>query len=232
MQTVSVVRCTRRLKICWPCDVVRSLAPVKTVLTATDGKCAFGILKPSRYYLTTDDEKGSLSDWFGFEVKGPPNPNESEIIDIPPVYRDCTGVSVDSSGEVLVYSGHHASLGPMLRNFLPGAVLLAMIVASFVVLFLGWTSRGGDRRGRVALVSAKGNSAGWPFRRHSSGPFVHGAVDALSSVPSFAVTICQVGACPALHRSSMHLLGTTATTMVADSVGGFSPDRELVFSSC
>jgi hypothetical protein len=31
----------------------------------------------------------------------------------------------------------------MLRNFLPGAVLLAMIVASFLGLFLGWTSRWG-----------------------------------------------------------------------------------------
>jgi len=31
----------------------------------------------------------------------------------------------------------------MLRNFLPGAVLLAMIVASFLGIFLGWASRWG-----------------------------------------------------------------------------------------
>jgi hypothetical protein len=37
----------------------------------------------------------------------------------------------------------HVRLGPMLRNFLPGAVLLAMIVASFLGIFLGWASRWG-----------------------------------------------------------------------------------------
>jgi hypothetical protein len=31
-------------------------------------------------------------------------------------------------------------LGPMLRNFLPGAILLAMMVASFLGIFLGWAS--------------------------------------------------------------------------------------------
>jgi hypothetical protein len=31
----------------------------------------------------------------------------------------------------------------MLRNFLPGAVLLVMVVASFLGLFLGWASRWG-----------------------------------------------------------------------------------------
>jgi len=75
---------------CWPCDI-RSLAPVKTVLTGTEGKFDFGILKPSHYYLGIDDEKGALWDWFEVEVKGPPNPKESETIDISPVYPDCTG---------------------------------------------------------------------------------------------------------------------------------------------
>jgi len=42
----------------------------------------------------------------------------------------------------------------MLRNFLPGAVLLAMIVASFVGLFLGWTSRG-EIVGAVSLSSSR-----------------------------------------------------------------------------
>lgn len=37
--------------------------------------------------------------------------------------------------------GRHVRLGSMLRNFLPDAVLLAMIVASFLSLFLGWGSR-------------------------------------------------------------------------------------------
>jgi hypothetical protein len=36
---------------------------------------------------------------------------------------------------------HHVSLVPMLRNFLPTAILLAMAVASFLGLLLGWTSR-------------------------------------------------------------------------------------------
>jgi len=89
----SVVRPQAKLilyEFCWPCDL-RSLAPVKTVFTGTDGKFDFGILKPSHYYLRIDDEKGSLSDWFEVEVKEPPNPNESETIDISPVYPDCTG---------------------------------------------------------------------------------------------------------------------------------------------
>jgi hypothetical protein len=47
----------------------------------------------------------------------------------------------------LVYSVRHGSLGPMLRNFLPSAILLAMMVASFLGLFLGWASRG-----RVVLL--------------------------------------------------------------------------------
>jgi len=75
---------------CWPCDVW-SLAPVKTVLADNDGKFEFGILKLGHYYLKIDDEKGSLSDWFEVEVKGPPNPQESETIDISPVSPDCTG---------------------------------------------------------------------------------------------------------------------------------------------
>jgi hypothetical protein len=75
---------------CWPCDVW-SLAPVRTVLTDNHGKFDFGILKPSHYYLRIDDEKSSLSDWFEVEVKGPPNPKESETIDISPVSPDCTG---------------------------------------------------------------------------------------------------------------------------------------------
>src|ERR1700693_1894054 len=39
------------------------------------------------------------------------------------------------------YSGGHASLSLMLRNFVPTAVLLSMVVVSFVGLFLGWISR-------------------------------------------------------------------------------------------
>jgi hypothetical protein len=42
----------------------------------------------------------------------------------------------------------------MLRNFLPGAVLLAMIVASFLGLFLGWASRG-EIVGVVPLSSSR-----------------------------------------------------------------------------
>jgi hypothetical protein len=75
---------------CWPCDV-RILAPVKTVPTDNDGKFDFGIIKPGHYYLRIDDEKGALSGWFHIEVSGPPNPKESETIDISPVYPDCTG---------------------------------------------------------------------------------------------------------------------------------------------
>jgi hypothetical protein len=89
----SVVRPQAKLILydyCWPCDV-RRLAPLKTILTDNDGKFDFGILKPSHYYLIIDDEKGSLSDWFEVEVKGPPNPKESETIDISPVSPDCTG---------------------------------------------------------------------------------------------------------------------------------------------
>ena len=40
----------------------------------------------------------------------------------------------------------------MLRNFLPGAVLLTMVVASFLGLFLGWASRG-EIVGAVSLTS-------------------------------------------------------------------------------
>jgi hypothetical protein len=48
-------------------------------------------LKPGHYDLRIDDEKGSLSDRFEVEVKGPPNPQESETIDISPVSPDRTG---------------------------------------------------------------------------------------------------------------------------------------------
>jgi hypothetical protein len=75
---------------CWPCDV-RSLEPVKTVLTGTDGKFDFGSLRPSHYYLRIDDGKGELSDWFEVEVKGPPSPKESVMIDISPIRPDCSG---------------------------------------------------------------------------------------------------------------------------------------------
>jgi hypothetical protein len=89
----SVVRPQARLILydyCWPCNV-RNLPPIKTVLTDNDGKFDFGDLKPSHYFLGIDDEKGSLSDLFEVEVKGPPNPKESETIDISPVHPDCTG---------------------------------------------------------------------------------------------------------------------------------------------
>lgn len=70
---------------------MRRLVPVKSVLTDTDGKFDFGVLRPSHYFLKASDEKGSLSAWFEVEVKGPPNPKESETIDISPVYPDCSG---------------------------------------------------------------------------------------------------------------------------------------------
>jgi hypothetical protein len=75
---------------CWPCDIW-SLPPVKAVLTDADGKFDFGTLKPGHYYLRIDDEKGSLSSEFQVEVKGPPNSNETEVIDISPSQPDCTG---------------------------------------------------------------------------------------------------------------------------------------------
>lgn len=75
---------------CWPCDV-GSLAPVKTALTGADGRFDFGTLRPSHYYLRIEDEKNSLSDWFEVELKEPPNPKESVMIDISPVHPDCSG---------------------------------------------------------------------------------------------------------------------------------------------
>lgn len=75
---------------CWPCDVW-SHVPVKVVLTNADGKFDFGVLKPGHYYLRIDDENGSLSDLFLVEVKGQPNPKESQTIDISPVHPDCSG---------------------------------------------------------------------------------------------------------------------------------------------
>jgi hypothetical protein len=75
---------------CWPCDV-GSLAPIKTVLTSADGRFDFGTLRPSHYYLRIEDEKSSLSDWFEVEVREPPNPEESVMIDISPVHPDCSG---------------------------------------------------------------------------------------------------------------------------------------------
>jgi hypothetical protein len=89
----SVVRPQAKLTLydyCWPCDI-STRVPVKTVLTGTDGKFDFGIVKPGHYYLRIIDEKGSLEDGFEIEVREPPNPKESETIDISPVYPDCTG---------------------------------------------------------------------------------------------------------------------------------------------
>jgi hypothetical protein len=89
----SVVRPQAKLSLydyCWPCDL-RSLVPVKTVLTDSAGEFDFGILKPGHYHLRIDDEKDLLSDWFDVEVKGPPNAKETEIIDISQVHPDCTG---------------------------------------------------------------------------------------------------------------------------------------------
>ena len=89
----SVVRPQAKLILfdfCWPCNI-RSLAPVKTAVANADGKFDFGTLKPSHYWLRIDDDKGSLSDWFEVEVKGPPNPKEFVVIDISPVQPDCSG---------------------------------------------------------------------------------------------------------------------------------------------
>ena len=75
---------------CWPCDT-RSVAPVKTVIADNEGKFDFGTLKPGHYYLRIDDDRGPFLESFTVEVKGPPNPEEREIIDISHVAPDCTG---------------------------------------------------------------------------------------------------------------------------------------------
>jgi hypothetical protein len=89
----SVVRPNTKLMLyeyCWPCDVL-SHAPAKTVITDAHGKFDFGSVKPSHYYLKLDDEAGPLSALFQVEVRGTQNPKQSEIIDISPIYPDCTG---------------------------------------------------------------------------------------------------------------------------------------------
>jgi len=90
----------------------------------------------------------------------------------------------------------------------------------------------GDTGHLVASIVAKSGSSDWSFRRHDAGHNIHCVVDAFGSIPSSAVAICQLRACAAPHRSSVHLFGTTARTLVADSVGGFSSRGELVFSPC
>ena len=79
---------------------------------------------------------------------------------------------------------------------------------------------------------AKSASLHWSLRRHDAGHIVHHVVDAPSSVPSFAVAICQLRAGASHCRSSMHLFGTAAKTVVVDSGCGFSAGGEVVFSPC
>lgn len=89
----SVVRPNTKLMLyeyCWPCDMLGH-ASVKTVITDAHGKFDFGSVKPSHYYLKIDDGTGLLSALFQVEVRGTQNPKQSEIIDISPVYPDCTG---------------------------------------------------------------------------------------------------------------------------------------------
>jgi hypothetical protein len=89
----SVVRPNAKLMLyeyCWPCDML-SHNPLKAVTTDTHGKFDFGSVKPSHYYLKIEDEKGPLSALFQVEVRDTQNPNQSEIIDVSPVYPDCTG---------------------------------------------------------------------------------------------------------------------------------------------
>jgi hypothetical protein len=73
---------------CWRCDL-RRFTPVKTVLAGTDGTFDFGFLRPGHYYLKIDDEQNSLAESSEVEMNGPPNQEESQIIDISPVYPDC-----------------------------------------------------------------------------------------------------------------------------------------------
>ena|SRR5215469_1326372 len=84
----------------------------------------------------------------------------------------------------------------------------------------------------VASIVAKSASLHWSFRRHDTGHYIHHVVDAPSSIPSFAGAICQLRACAARGRSSVHLFGTAAKTVVANGVCGFSASSELVFSPC
>ncbi|SRR6266576_6728369 len=74
----------------WP-RAVSDLVPVKSVVADANGQFDFGAVKPGHYTLRIDEEKWPHSDWFDVEVKGLPNPKESETIDISPVYPDCKG---------------------------------------------------------------------------------------------------------------------------------------------
>jgi hypothetical protein len=72
----------------WP-RVVSDWVPVKSVNTDAHGKFDLGAIKPGHYTLRIDEEKWPHSDFFDVEIKGPPNPKESETIDISPVSPDC-----------------------------------------------------------------------------------------------------------------------------------------------
>jgi hypothetical protein len=89
----SVMRPNTKLMLyeyCWPCDALNH-TPVKTVITDAHGKFDFGSVKPGHYYLKIGDEPLLPSALFQVEVRGTQNPKQSEIIDISPVYPDCTG---------------------------------------------------------------------------------------------------------------------------------------------
>jgi len=64
---------------------------IKSVVTDADGKFDFGAVKAGHYTLRIDEEKWSHSDFFDVEVKGPPNPKETEVVDISPISPDCSG---------------------------------------------------------------------------------------------------------------------------------------------
>ena len=73
----------------WP-RAVSDRVPVKSANSDTDGKFDFGAIRPGHYTLRIDEGKRPHSDFF-VEIKGPPNPKESETIDISPVSPDCKG---------------------------------------------------------------------------------------------------------------------------------------------
>jgi hypothetical protein len=82
-----------------------------------------------------------------------------------------------------------------------------------------------------ASIVAESAGLHWSFRCYDAGHIIHNVVDASSSVPSFTVALCQLRACAAYRRSSVHFFWTATKTVVVDSVCGFSANGELVFSA-
>jgi hypothetical protein len=71
--------------------IVSDGVAVKSVVTDADGKFDFGAVKVGHYTLRIDEEKWPHSDFFDVEVKGPPNPQETALIDISSTSPDCSG---------------------------------------------------------------------------------------------------------------------------------------------